>query len=202
MKKTKIIAVTQREVKIDDHSEVRDSLDRGWFGFFEKCRITPILLPNEITLVKKIFDQIKIDGILLTGGGDIKSCGGKDDKREEVEEYLIKRAVAKKIPLIAVCRGMQKIQDSFKIKLGKVAGHVVGKQEIFIEDALKEVNSFHKFGSKKNNDAEFDIFAIAKDEVVKAFKHKKHRITAIMWHPERISPYRQEDIKLFNEAFK
>ena len=128
----KLIAITQREIKDKIGGETRDSLDRRWFSFFKKCDFIPVLLPSEITLVKQIFAQIKIDGILLSGGGDIKSCGGKDVAREEVEDFLIKFSVQKKIPLLGVCRGMQKIQDSFGIKLDKVLGHVAKKQKITI----------------------------------------------------------------------
>ena len=69
----KIIAVTQR-ITIDDSSgEIRDSLDQGWLGFLIKCGYIPILLPNNVQLVEKIFSQIAINKILLSGGGDIKS---------------------------------------------------------------------------------------------------------------------------------
>lgn len=198
----KLIAVTQREIKDKSSGETRDSLDRRWFGFFKKCGFIPLLLPNELALVKQIFAQIKIDGILLTGGGDIKSCGGKDVAREEVENFLIKFSTQKKIPLLGVCRGMQKIQDSLGIKLDKVLGHIAKKQKITINDKTYEVNSFHNFGTKKNNDKEFEVFATAKDGVIKAIKHKKHVITAIMWHPERFDKIRPEDVKLFRGVFK
>lgn len=200
--KLKIIAVTQREAKIEKYDESRDSLDRAWLGFFKECNITPLLLPNEISLVKKIFSEIKIEGILLTGGGDLRSCGGKDRKREEVEEFLIKKSMTKKIPLFAVCRGMQKVQERFGIKQIKVKGHISHKQKIHIDNNSQEVNSFHNFGTKENDEKKFEVFATSKDGVIKGIKHKKYPITAIMWHPERITPYRKEDIKLFNGVFK
>ena len=200
MTKTRFIIVTQREIQID--SEARDSIDRRWFDFFKKSNLTPIIAPNDIELVKAIFTKIEFDGILLTGGGDIKACGGKDKKREEVEDFLIEYAIKKKIPLVGICRGMQKIQNYFGVKIDKVLGHVAQKQKILINNKLSEVNSYHDFGTKENNSKEFEIFAIAKDEVIKGIKHKKHNITAIMWHPERIIPNRKEDIKLFNEVFK
>lgn len=199
----KIIAVTQRETIVEKPAlESRDSLDRKWFSFFSEAGIIPLILPNELMLVKKIFSEFEIDGILLTGGGDIKSCGGKDKKREEVEEFLIKRAIVKKVPLLAVCRGMQKVQDVFKIALEETPNHVVGKQKILINGKEELVNSFHRFGTKENNAREFDIFAIAKDGVVKAIKHKKHKITALMWHPERMKPFRKDDLKIFTKAFE
>lgn len=199
---TKLIAITQREIRDQASDESRDSIDRRWFSFFQKCDLVPILLPNEVTLVKGILQQVKIDGILLTGGGDIKSCGGKDFKREEVEEFLIKLAVKKKIPLLGICRGMQKLQDSFGIALDKVSGHIADKHKIIINKKSQEVNSFHNFGTKKNDDKIFEVFALAEDGVIKGIRHKKLNIAAIMWHPERFAKPRLEDLKLFHEVFK
>lgn len=203
MKKNKIsfVAITQRE--INDNKEIRDSLDRRWFKFFDECGIIPILLPNNLSLVKKIFINLKIEGALLTGGGDIKVCGGKDEEREKVEDFLIKLAIKNNnFPLFGVCRGMQKIQDFFKIKIEKTPNHIAENQKIFINKKLQEVNSYHNFGTKNNNPKEFEISAIAKDGVIKGIEHKKYNISAIMWHPERIEPFRKEDIKLFKGVFK
>ena len=198
----KFIFVTQREIKIAETQELRDSLDQRWFNFLDKAGFLPILLPNNLALAKKIISKIDADGILLTGGDDIKSLSGIYSKREELEDFLIKLALKKKLPLFGVCRGMQKIQDSFGIPLGKVSGHVSAKQKILINDKSREVNSFHKFGTTKNNDREFKIFAVAKDGVIKAIRHKKHNICAVMWHPERFAKVCLEDIKLFHEVFK
>jgi len=155
-----------------------------------------------LQLAKKIISKIDVGGILLTGGDDIKSLTGVYSKREELEDFLIKLSIKKKLPLFGVCRGMQKIQDSFAIPLGKVSGHVQAKQKILINGKTCEVNSFHKFGTKKNNDKEFEVFAVAKDGVVKAIRHKKHNICAVMWHPERFAKISPEDVKLFREVFK
>lgn len=198
--KIRLIAVTQRTI-IDDSGEIRDGLARDWSRFFEKSGIMPILLPNNISLVKDIFTKLKIDGILLTGGGNIKSCGGNDFEREEVEEYLINYSKSHNLPLFGVCRGMQKIQDYFGIKIHKVEGHIAKEQEITINGERQIVNSFHNFGTKENND-EFAVFAKADDGIIKGIKHKRFPITAIMWHPERFDELRLWDLNLFGEIYK
>lgn len=197
----KFIAVTQREVFLNDHGETRDSLDRRWYGFFKKCDLIPILLPNDLKIAKQILQEFNITKLLLTGGGDIKSCGGSDFLREEVEDFLIDQAAANQdFTLLGVCRGMQKIQDHFGVKNIPVQNHIMTKQKILVNKNEEEVNSFHNFGTKKNND-QFDVFAIADDGVIKGVKHKKYNITGIMWHPERIEPYRLQDIQLFQKIF-
>ena len=105
------------------------------------------------------------------------------------------------VVLIGVCRGMQKIQDYHGITLEKVSGNVETKQEIFINGRIHEVNSFHDYGTFQNND-DFVVWGNGKDKVIKAIKHKKFKISGIMWHPERISPIRQYDLDFFKGFFK
>lgn len=195
------IAVTQRELFLKDALETRDSLDRRWYNFFKKCDLIPIPLPNNIEIAKQIIQKFNITKSVLTGGGNIKSCGGSDFEREKVEDFLINQAVTKQdFRLLGVCRGMQKIQNHFGIQILPVQNHVTDKQKIIINENLEEVNSFHDFGTTQNND-QFDVFAIADDGVIKGIKHKKYNITGIMWHPERIDPYREQDIQLFQKIF-
>ncbi|MBI3586790.1 MAG: gamma-glutamyl-gamma-aminobutyrate hydrolase family protein [Ignavibacteriales bacterium] len=60
----------------------------------------------------------QVDGLLLTGGGDVNpacygkgeqvvQCRGIDDKRDEFELDIIKRALDAELPILAICRGMQ-----------------------------------------------------------------------------------------------
>jgi gamma-glutamyl-gamma-aminobutyrate hydrolase PuuD len=199
---TKTILVTQRRIIDSKTDEVRDSLDRNWLKFFEKCDLLPILLPSNLALTKKIISKTKFDGVLLTGGGNIISCGGDDLEREEIESFLLSFVIRKKLPLIGVCRGMQKIQDSFGIKIKKLSGHVSLKKKVLINNEVRYVNSFHDFGTDENNDREFEVFARSEDGVVKGFRHRKHKIFGIMWHPERFSKFSKDDIVFFKEVFR
>jgi putative glutamine amidotransferase len=64
-------------------------------------------------------DQVveRIDGLLLTGGGDVDprrygavpspQCGGVDQARDAFEISLVRRAVEAGLPVLAVCRGCQ-----------------------------------------------------------------------------------------------
>ncbi len=199
---TKTILVTQRKIVDSKTGEIRDSLDRKWLKFFEKCDLLPILLPSNLALTKRIISKTKFDGVLLTGGGNIISCGGDDLEREEIESFLLSFVIRRKLPLIGVCRGMQKIQDSFGIKIKKLSGHVSLKKKILINNEVRYVNSFHDFGTSENNDREFEVFARSEDGVVKGLRHRKHKILGIMWHPERFVKFRKDDIVLFKGVFK
>ena len=60
--------------------------------------------------------EIKLSGIVLSGGDDI----GKYALRDKSEILLIKYSLKKKIPIFGICRGMQIISKYFKINLKKV----------------------------------------------------------------------------------
>lgn len=196
-KKYKYIAVTTREIRDEIYSY--DSLDNKWPSFFEECNLIPVYLPNNLFQAKEIINDNRISGYLLTGGGDIRS-GIKPNIREEIEELLINNSIHKNIPLIGVCRGMQKIQDFFNIPIKKVKGHVSDHQKIIINDKYKIKNSYHNFGTNINSE-EFRIWAVSDDGIIKAIIHKDYNISGVMWHPERLKPFHDDDINFFKKTF-
>jgi putative glutamine amidotransferase len=77
----------------------------------------PLLIPNETPLADLRELATSLNGILLTGGGDIYSdlYGQADDgfsvnrsrTRDQVEQALVALAVELDLPLLGICRGMQ-----------------------------------------------------------------------------------------------
>lgn len=193
----KNIFITQRAGTISE--ELRDSLDSRWLQFMENCNLIPILIPNNEKILKYYLSIIECDGIILSGGDNIYSLGGLKS-RDDIETFLINLSISKNIPLLGVCRGMQKIQDFFGIKLTKVQGNIQENQEIYIDGEKHNVNSYHEYGTKINNE-NFNIWAIGKDNIIKGISHSYHKISGVMWHPERIVPSREYDINLFRKFF-
>lgn len=77
----------------------------------------PVLIPNEYPLADLRELVSSLDGIMLTGGGDIYAdmYGGVDDgysvnrsrTRDRVEKALVELAVEMDLPLLGICRGEQ-----------------------------------------------------------------------------------------------
>jgi putative glutamine amidotransferase len=79
----------------------------------------PLLIPVEypITQIDILLDHI--DGLLLSGGGDLDyrryagnahlSIEGVCEERDELEIELLKGAIQKKMPVLGICRGTQLI---------------------------------------------------------------------------------------------
>mgnify|MGYP001313167354 CR=1 FL=1 len=193
----KKIIVTQREDFFKN--EIRDSIDIRWSIFLKKCNLFPILIPNNLSLIKKYVNDEEYSGILLTGGGLIESLG-EGSSRDQIEKLLISKSISDNIPLIGVCRGMQQIQSYFKIKLKKVEGHVNKKFEIDYEKNKRIINSFHEYGTEDTID-DINVTSRSTDNIVKSISHNKYKIKGIMWHPERNHPFDHFDIELFGKFF-
>jgi microsomal dipeptidase-like Zn-dependent dipeptidase/gamma-glutamyl-gamma-aminobutyrate hydrolase PuuD len=83
----------------------------------------PVVLPvtNDIETLTAAVEAI--DGLLLTGGGDIDACyleeephpslGGVDTLRDECELTLIRLAFNRQIPIMGICRGHQVLNVAF-----------------------------------------------------------------------------------------
>lgn len=198
---TKFIAVTMRVEVLADRKECRDAIDQQWFHFIKQCGFVPLLLPNDLHAAFVLIDQIKPVGFIFTGGNSLTKYGGKATSRDQLEQALLKHAVDKSLPVLGVCRGMQVIQDYWQIPLKKVSGHVCKQQQIEYLGKIISVNSYHHFGTELNHDA-FDVLARAQDGIVKSISHQTLPIKGIMWHPERLLPFRGEDISLIKEHFK
>lgn len=196
---SKLVGVTQNVI-IDQYGTRLDSMDQRWIRFLLECNISPLPIPNNKTALKKLIKQINFCGFLLTGGNDLEALGGNAPERDVAETLIIEYAIANDVPLFGVCRGMQIIQHYFGIKLQPVPNQVSKTQEIFINDTIEKANSYHKFGALETN-SDLKVWAKSKDGIIKAVSHKKYSVRAIMWHPERISPFRKNDLSLFKNFF-
>jgi putative glutamine amidotransferase len=195
------VALTQRVELVAARQERRDALDQRWAAFLDRCGIVPVLVPNNPEILSRLLEGVRIGGVILTGGGDLVEYGGDAPERDRTEQALLKTAIEQAIPLIGICRGMQAIQNYFGVKLAAVAGHVTATQAIVIDGQRETVNSYHDFGARASV-PDLEVWAMADDGVIKAVRHRKHRIEGMMWHPERFAPsFRDVDVARFRRFF-
>lgn len=203
----KKLGITQRVEYIKDYAEYRDSLDRRWTKLALTLGFMPVPLANvEPSLLPGFLDQLQLDAIILSGGNTLSAVDAKAPDialdRDRFESALIDQAVRRKLPLIGVCRGMQMINVCLGGHLTAVKGHGGTRHQLRVKPAFadlinREVNSFHNWTIAPDQLAEaLEPIAHDQENNIEAFVHKEHAMAGIMWHPERESPFNDQDMKL------
>lgn len=192
----------------------------------------PLIIPPHLEQdhLRAIFERL--DGLLLSGGGDIEpaffgepSSGllwQVDGRRDRTELALARWALAEKLPLLAICRGIQVlnvaaggtlIQD-IPTQVPDALAHnavlrpleqiahtveVVAGSRLagLIESREMEVNSAHH-QAVKTIGAGLVVVARAPDGVVEGLEASDHPFCiGVQWHPEVLVEDRPEMRRLF-----
>lgn len=198
----KIVVYTQRVEVIESYNERRDCADQRIPEFIKACGYLPVSVPNNAAIARQIVSALKPAGIVLVGGNSLVKYGGNAPERDETDAALIELSIENRIPLYGFCRGMQSILDYFGEELVSVTGHVAVRMNIKGVDDEKlgsfnrEVNSYHNQGCVSIRRPDIEVLAKSDDGVIKAIRLKSHRILGTMWHPERESPFKNDDIQM------
>ncbi|MEZ4616181.1 MAG: gamma-glutamyl-gamma-aminobutyrate hydrolase family protein [Caldilineaceae bacterium] len=158
-----------------------------------------------------------LHGLILSGGGDVHPSyfgqeldGAETDRidlrRDELELQLARQAMARDLPLFAICRGCQVLNvaaggamiqhfDGHRSPKGQTAFHDVAiapgsRFHQIIGQELLSVNTFHHQGLDLSSMAPpFTPVALAQpdDWLVEAYESRSHRwLIGTQWHPERV----------------
>jgi putative glutamine amidotransferase len=189
-----LVALTMRVDRVENRDEERDGFDRRWLSFLAACELRSLPLPNCPASVEEIIRRSIPDAIVLTGGGDVAAVSGKLEMRDQVETFLLQWAAKHGKPVIGVCRGMQAILAAAGAKIVRVGGHVGNRHRLVPSGRI--VNSFHDFAVI---DAPLGFVALQRsdDGLIEACRDSGGRVFGIMWHPERETPFDDEDKRLF-----
>jgi len=202
------IGVSMREVRAADSGELRDALAASWGDFlaWSVPEAAWIPLPNLGPAAAGYLDNFELDGLILTGGDDI----GSSPRRDATERALLAACRNRGLPVLGICRGAQLMWDAQGGSLIAVAGHVAARHTLSWTDDAPEhergthapnVNSFHRWGlSSRELPAGIVVLALAPDASVEMFRHPGRKWFAVMWHPERETPFRDGDRLLLRQA--
>jgi gamma-glutamyl-gamma-aminobutyrate hydrolase PuuD len=212
----KRIAISQRVVELEGRGETCDRLDQNWTVLLETMGFTPIAIPNRLQDPVAYIEALDVDGVILSGGNNIERLLGMGYHdvsdvhrcRDVTEGKLIDHCIARNIPLLGVCRGLQMIVAHFGGKLHPIDGHVRQTHSVNFTDANRlevkgsfKVNSFHDFGvSIPDLPSELECSALDDNNTVEALSHAKKNLHGIMWHPER-EPNMDINNQIFTKIF-
>jgi gamma-glutamyl-gamma-aminobutyrate hydrolase PuuD len=190
------IGITQRSLSPTEFGERRDALDIRWPRFLAACDVVGVPLPNDPALAVRNASALTIGGILLTGGDDLGEVGGQSPLRDETERLLLEWALAREMPVMGVCRGMQLIMLAFGSRLERVDHHVAVRHDIMGE-ICRSVNSYHRWGA--TSVARPLVAAAKSGKVVEAIRHAEAPVLGVMWHPEREFPVDEADRQMLRD---
>lgn len=172
----------------------------------------------------------RLDGIIVPGGPDIDptfmgeepipQLGATNRNRDIFEIALIRTAMAKKVPLLGICRGTQIInvalggtvyQDLNTQYPGKVLKHHQDAQgdqpthfiSVDHDSALFKTISDNVFVNSRHHQAIKDVatdlrvVAEAPDGVIEGIENDDASIQGVQWHPENMWQHDSRQLDLF-----
>lgn len=216
----------------------RDDDGRSWVtpSYCEAlvaCGAKPLVFPWAAPAALAEQVASRCDGFVFTGGHDIdpkmygeepSPLGDYCPERDRLEEFVLMGALARNVPVLGICRGMQLLnvilggtlyQDIFVERPGSIhhpvwtsfenPAHevkIVGGTPLarLLGDGRIGVNSRHHQGIRKLA-SDVRPMAYATDGLVEAIWHPSMRfLWGVQWHPESMYKVNPEQLRLF-QAF-
>ncbi len=207
------IGLTQRVDVAKGRGERRDGLDQRWQPLFAELGALAVPLPNGGASGAALVEGLGLDGIVLTGGNDVAEApqaANVAPERDRLERDLIRQCLARGLPLLGVCRGMQMINVALGGRVERTTDHAGVDHRISVTGTGHwpdqwRVNSYHDVCIPLAGLApSLRCLARAENGDVEAFAHVDGgagtRCHGIMWHPEREAPVRAEDLAFMAQA--
>lgn len=187
----------------------------------------PIIIPatTDLHVLSSLVKDI--DGLLMTGGGDINPLFMSEDPipalqdvdtlRDIYDLRLVRLASNRQVPIMGICRGHQILnfsfggtlfQDIYSQSSGsdickhsqKMAREEVSHQVMLENGESIYVNSFHH-QAVKDIAPEFVSTAVAKDGINEGIRHLEKNIFSVQWHPEALATNGDRDAQSLFRQF-
>ncbi|MDQ6717021.1 MAG: gamma-glutamyl-gamma-aminobutyrate hydrolase family protein [Gemmatimonadota bacterium] len=217
---SRIVAVTA--TSREDEGSRRVRLSASYIDALESAGLIPLVVPPLASAEGASAILGAVEGLVLTGGEDVNpSRYGTDphpllktvsDRRDETEIALIREAKRRRIPVLAICRGIQVlnvalggtlIQD-IRAQVEGSLDHDDGSPRTSRSHAISivpgsrtanalgvtqaSVNSLHH-QSVRDVSPELVVTATSTDGIVEAVETKDPSwwVLAVQWHPEEMT---------------
>ena len=211
-------------VTVDKYPE-RAYVNASYLNAVQQAGGVPVPMPPQLRDAARDRILEHVDGVLLTGGGDVDPARFGEARhpttsevsaaRDMLEIELTRWAVTKRVPLLAVCRGLQVLNvalggslyqdipsepgsplDHSQAGLQGKARHILthhvkvrdGSRLAGILGALEvDVNSFHHQAIKRLGEGLADV-AWAPDSIVEGVELRAadQFVVGVQWHPEEL----------------
>lgn len=194
------VVYTHRVEIVESYGERRDCADQRIPKFLMACGYLPVPVPNVPELTENFLKLVSPVGVLLTGGNSLEKYGGDAPERDETERRIVEWCLSCNVPIFGICRGMQFLADFFGGVLEPIEGHAGTRHAIAGFISRDSTNSYHTL-AVRDVPEELKVLARAVDGSVEAFRHRRHGVLAVGWHPERESIFKEEDMDMIKGLF-
>lgn len=194
----KRVLISQRCDKIEGRDETRDALDMRFAPILWHLGFVAIPVPNDTPNQRAYVEGLGADAILLSGGNDI----GAMPNRDATEAALLDLSAAESLPVFAICRGFQFLNQYQGGTLAEVDKHVATRHQVNgpMMPKGRGVNSYHKMGiSAAGLGCDLIPLACAEDGSIEAACHTSLPWLGVMWHPEREEELSHDDMQLMRQ---
>jgi putative glutamine amidotransferase len=208
-----------------------DFVRYAYVPYLCKLDVLPVLIPNNLPDLRGYLAGLSVDGVVLSGGGDIApdryhqpNTGSVEitPARDETETRLLEWAVKYDRPVLGICRGIQMINVFFggglvqdipsqlhsPINHDGSDPHLIRVTDPRVRAVIgveeMRVNSHHHQGITPDLLAPpLEAFALCEaDGVVEGVVHREKPVLGVQWHPERPTPSFDYDLRLFRRFFQ
>jgi len=226
---TPLIAVSMGSAQ--GSGPLRATVNAAYLRAIERAGGVPLLIAPQLATgaVDALFSLAS--GLMLPGGGDLDpgrygepphpAVTGVDPARDELEFSLVRRALDRDMPLLAICRGMQVLNVALGGSLHQdipscLAGAMVHAQgehrdvathpvtvkrgsclASVLGQAELQVNSMHHQALNRVAPG-LRVVAAAPDGVIEGVELPSARwVLGVQWHPEELAAHSEPDVRLF-----